>query len=438
MPELILAAGVVLLLAMYLGGHPAVFVVLWLLGVCFVPWWVGTKVQSFLPLAAILSLLGLLCLAPQVPRRITLPDIGILTFFVACLLPAAIGGSIKSGTFGAAVIWFPAYLVGRRLPARIDLRRIYGYVALFFTVVSVLAIVEFLFSWNPFIDVHFGSASSYATWGTLQTRGGVLRAEGAFGHSIALGASLAVAIPLTLASRLRLSVRVVAVALMLAASVVTFSRTGMLCAVLGILGSIAFLTTEITRRLRVALGSVVCVMSLFLVPLINSTFSAAGSEATRSASYRDQLTSVLSHLNVVGLSDEARRLPDGTLYFGSFRSIDSQLVLTGLTYGAFALTVACVALLAGCLTVLRRRAAAPTIAVVCQIPALATVALITQYAVFFWFAVGLAVAAQSARTEAMQGAHFRASGEVPTPHRDDDRYRGRELTTHANASAAYV
>jgi putative effector of murein hydrolase LrgA (UPF0299 family) len=436
LPQLIAALGVGIALVMYLTARPNAYAMLWLLGICFVPWWVGTTVQSFLPVAVILSILGLFCLTPAVPRRITLPDLGVLCFFAACLLPVVVGGSIKSGTFGAAAVWLPAYFVGRRLPVRVGLQRIYGYVTLVFSIVALLAIIEFVFSWNPFIQIHFGSASSYATWGTLQMRGNVLRAEGAFGHSIALGASLALAIPIALASKLRLSYRVFAVALMLGASVVTFSRTAMLCAVLGVFFSIVFLGEGITRRLRIVLASVIVVMAALLLPLINSTFSAASTELTQSADYRDSLTSGLDHLHLVGISDLATRLPDGTLYFGSFRSIDSQFVLTGLTYGAFALIVASVMLLASIVTVLRRHATAPTITLACQIPALATVALITQYSVFFWFVVGLSVASQATRGENAEVEAARDTREAPAApafnllHSEVDRTKQLQATAH--------
>jgi hypothetical protein len=45
------------------------------------------------------------------------------------------------------------------------------------------------------------------------------------------------------------------------------------------------------------------------------------------------------------------------------------------------------------------RATAPTVAVVAQIPALATVALITQYSTLLWFVAGLAVFSQSRAAE---------------------------------------
>ena len=46
------------------------------------------------------------------------------------------------------------------------------------------------------------------------------------------------------------------------------------------------------------------------------------------------------------------------------------------------------------LLVLTGRGSAATIAVVAQIPAFATVALITQYSIFVWFIIGLAVTSQ--------------------------------------------
>jgi hypothetical protein len=99
-------------------------------------------------------------------------------------------------------------------------------------------------------------------------------------------------------------------------------------------------------------------------------------------------------MNPIGLSDSARRAADGQVYFGSFRSIDSQLILTGLASGTLVLAAALIALAATVILVLRRRASAATISVVAQIPALAGVALITQYSILVWFVIGLAAASQ--------------------------------------------
>ena len=62
-----------------------------------------------------------------------------------------------------------------------------------------------------------------------------------------------------------------------------------------------------------------------------------------------------------------------------------------------------VVMLGALVLVLARQATAPTIAVVAQIPAFVTVALITQYAVMVWFMIGLALSAQAARAEAIGG-----------------------------------
>ena len=399
LPQLLVALGAGLVLVMYLTARPGAYAVLWLVGICFVPWWVGTKVQTFLPVAVILSVIGLLCLTPAVPRRITLPDLGVLCFLAACFLPVVVGGSIKSGTFGAGVFWLPAYLVGRRLPGRVDLRRIYDLVAVLFSIVALLAIIEFVFSWNPFIRIHFGSASCVRDLGhpadawRRPARGGRLRRLHRIrGLACARDPDDARQPATPVAPGLRGGADARRDRRDLQQDGDDLRRLG--CRLLCHLPWRGYDTPTPDRP---------CVGDRchggHPVPLINSTFTAAGTEATQSADYRGALTSVLPHLNVVGISDLATRLPDGTLYFGSFRSIDSQLVLTGLTYGAFALIVACVMLVASIVTVLSRRATAPTIALACQIPALATIALITQYAVLFWFLVGLSIASQAARGE---------------------------------------
>jgi hypothetical protein len=426
LPMLTIAAGVGLVLILALGSRPRAFAVVWLLTIAFVPWWVGVKISTFVPAAALICLLALLCMIPMLATRVTIPDWGVLSFFVVCLIPVFLGGGSKSATFGVAVIWLPAYLVGRRLPARVDLQWLYGCVAVIFSTVSFLAIIEFLFAWNPFVNIHFGSGASYATWGSLQRRGGVLRAEGAFGHSIALGSSLALAIPMTLASRFPVLLRVGAAGLMLGATVVTFSRTGILCAALGLILSILFVREGLSRRLRQTVIALVVVMAGALLPFVNQTFNAAGSEATRSADYRSELTSLIPRMSLTGISDATQRLANGDVYFGNFRSIDSQLILTGVSYGSLAMLIGVFLLLAGIWLLLARRATPPMISVVCQIPSLATVALITQYSVFFWFTVGLAVAAQAARSATAElEAESTAieSAAVSSPLADARRYR---------------
>ena len=61
------------------------------------------------------------------------------------------------------------------------------------------------------------------------------------------------------------------------------------------------------------------------------------------------------------------------------------------------------------------------LAVVAQLPAMVTVALITQYATMLWFAIGLAVATQVAANRARRLPHGRQSSQMltdqlPDPH----------------------
>ena len=72
--------------------------------------------------------------------------------------------------------------------------------------------------------------------------------------------------------------------------------------------------------------------------------------------------------------------------------------------------------------VLRGKATAATIAVVAQIPAFATVALITQYAIFAWFVIGVAATSQlmaPARGRRRAGGTVGASLAPARRHRTD-------------------
>jgi hypothetical protein len=137
------------------------------------------------------------------------------------------------------------------------------------------------------------------------------------------------------------------------------------------------------------------ILAASLIPFLLTTLRTAGDEATNSASYRGWLLDLIPGITVLGFSPLATRGTDGQLYFGNFRSIDSQLLYTGLLYGWFALIFGLIGLLAVVIVVLARRGSAATIALAGQIPALATVALITQYGDFFWFVVGVAIFSQA-------------------------------------------
>ena len=393
------AVAVAVLGFVVLRRYPRLAVASWIVSICFVPIWLGFGVgfngNYYLPPATAAAFLVVAALLP-VPRfRLSWLD-GLMTLVVVCAICSLFTGNagIALGAAILVVTYFVAgYIVGRVAPLKVDPLWIHGAIAVCFTLVALLAIVEGLTHFNPFVLIKAPN-SLYAAWGSIQSRGGVPRAEGAFGHSIALGASLAMAIPITLASPFRFWIRVGMSLTMLVATVFTFSRIGMVCALLGVVLSILFMRDAISRRARITLVTIVVIASAALFPLVISVFDDAGSEATDSANYRGDLTQLFGTMNPIGVASSAEKNSAGTLYFGNFRSIDSQLILTGLTNGVIVLVAVVVALVFGILLVLRGKATAATVALVAQIPAFATVALITQYSIFVWFVAGLAATTQ--------------------------------------------
>jgi hypothetical protein len=386
-----LSVSLVLLLAVR--HWPHLIVVLWAAVLCLVPYWLGITAKVYLPPATLIAVVVIAAVIPVEGFRFHLADLVPFLLVLGFLIAAAAGTTLVSAGYVLAAEWIPAYVVGRLLGFSVDLRRIYGVFAVMLTIVAVLALVEFATGYNPF--VHLVRASDqFSAWGSIQSRGGSLRAEASFGHAIALGATLAFGVPLAIGSRFREGIKVTMVGLLLAATVVTFSRLGMLSAVLGLVLSLVFLRGYLGARTRVALAAVLALGVLAAIPLLNTVFSAAGTEATNSASYRGDLLSTFGSMSPLGLASSFQKTPSGEVYFSNFQSIDSAFILLGLRLGLIPLALVLIALAGAVVVVLRGRATPATIAVVAQIPAWTSVALITQYAAFAWFMVGLAVTSQ--------------------------------------------
>ncbi|WP_445443454.1 hypothetical protein [Clavibacter sp. km1a] len=395
-----LVGGVLLLLV--LRRMPRVAVSVWLAALCLLPVWTGVSAGGIhLPAASLAAILVIIAVSPVPGFRISPLD-ALVVLMGASALAGLLLGSDEKASLTTLVTFIsygvPGYLLGRLAAHRIGMPALQGIVAIAFTVVGALAVVEFATHVNPFISLP-GNGGLRALWGTLQGRGGIVRAEGAFGHSIALGSSLAMAIPLTLASRFGLPARLAMTTVMVVGAVLTFSRVGMLGALLGLVLAIVFLRDAISLRVRVTVTAVVVVVVVAIAPFVRTVFDDAGTEATNSSDYRGDLYGLIPGMQVLGLAASAYRGTDGRVFYGGFRSIDSQLVLTGLTFGILSAIGVLIALAVGVVLVLRGRATAATIALVAQIPALASVALITQYSIFVWFLAGVAATSQILRRE---------------------------------------
>lgn len=390
---------------------------IWLVTVTFVPYWLGIKVLINLSPGSAIGILVLFSLVPVFPKRIHVADLLFSFLLLLAVLPIAVGAGTLTTVFLAVGEWGAGFLLGRLLPLTVGLDWLYDAVATVFSVVGAFALLEFFTGWNPFVKLTFGNPS-WVLWTRLQDRGGVTRAEWAFGHSIALGACLALAVPLVIACRLPTWLRSTMLLLVTGGTVVTFSRLAIGSALLAAILSVVALRTLSTRmRIGVLVGGVL--VGLIASSSVLSVFTEAGSEATDSSGYRLALTSLIPDFAFVGLSPAARVNEAGTLYFGSFRSIDSAVVLIGLTYGLAAVGVVLALYLGAVGLLLRGRATPPVVALIAQLPALLSVALITQYTIVFWFFVGLAVTAQTQASrcgtpgDESRGRKRASSGRVP-------------------------
>jgi hypothetical protein len=317
------------------------------------------------------------------------------SLFALCLFPVTLGQLPMPAVFAAVAIWATAFLVGRMLPEKVDLEWVHSAIAIVMGIAAMAAVMEFITSINIFPLVFHANNAAFDFWSAPQPRGGVLRAEGAFGHSIALGASLALAIPFAVGSRLRTSVRVLLVLSLLAGITVTFSRSAMMAGALALILSIIFLRNGLSLRARAAILVTAGICAIALLPLVLAVFQDASDEAAKSSAARGHMLQLLGQIGITGSSSSRSVGAGGEAMYGQFASIDNAVLLLALTYGA--ITLIPVLILFGCAVVrmLQRRSEPAVIAIVAQAPALLTVALITQYASMFWFVAGLAVFAVS-------------------------------------------
>ena len=383
--------GVAVFLALRRGAKFAL--VVWLCVLAFVPVWIGVDAGAFFPAFSLFSILAATSLLPLRVRWSVLDPV-LLAVPVIVLLEGLLGLTTRSGAFDLLTAWTFSYLLGRVLVHAMPIQWVYGAVGVVFTLVALLAVVEFVSRVNPWLELTANTTTLFDLWGVQQPRGAVLRAEGAFGHSIALGTSLGAAAALTLGSAFRPWVRTAMVACMGGAAVLTFSRTGML-----VIGAAVLLTCltqreTLSRNYRVALGLMTVVASSVAFTFVRDVFLDSGTEASGSAEYRSALLNLAAYLSPFGLASAYEVSSTSEVSVGEFESIDNAFLLFGLIYGWVPLLLVSVGLVIAVGYVLARRATPATLAVVALIPALFTVAFITQYAAVFWLVAGLAVGTQ--------------------------------------------
>ncbi|MET0933763.1 MAG: hypothetical protein ABWX56_08615 [Mycetocola sp.] len=374
-------------------SYPRVLMVTWALVLFFVPIWVGAQAGVYFSALIVVTILGIAS-ASLDGLRWSVVD-SLMVVFVSLLVVATVVGGATWGHVTIVLFdWMIPYVWGRVVLSRIDIDWVHGAIAAAAVALSLVAIAEFLSGTNLFISIAT-SNPQFQTWSGLQPRGGLLRVEASFGHSIALGSSLAIAAVFVAVAKWPAWLRLTSLTIVLTATGMTFSRIGLVGILLALVLSVTFLGPWLGRSFRVALGILVATIAAVGIPLVWNVFAEAGAEAAGSAEYRGDLVSLLSDSAILGITPTWTVLPTGDTYYGSFQSIDSALILTALRFGLVPVGVLVVALAVCLVSMFRGRATPASVAVLAQVPAFVTVALITQYANFVWFTAGLAVASYS-------------------------------------------
>ncbi|WP_338888764.1 hypothetical protein [Rhodococcus sovatensis] len=411
--------------------HPKFAMVLWLTISCFVPFWVGVDNPFYLPASSLAGLLVLGGAFAKNPWKLSGIDIGVLLICAICLVCGIVGLSRPGDVTNVMTQWLLSFVVGRLLLQRAGVQFTYRAIAIVFTAAAACAIIEFSLDWNPYYSWVIDN-TQFLAWGHEQERGGIVRAEWAFGHSIALGCSLAMAIPIVLACDIRAGYRAMMVTVLLAGTVVSFSRSGMLSAVLAVVLSLLFYAERERTRGKVALVLVLGGVAWFAVPQILAVFAKEGRGATISADYRVTLIDLIPSMNPLGLASGYTEPSQGEFYFQGFKSIDSTFVLLGVSFGYLIAAMA----LYGCgwliWRVVRRTSMAPAISLLAVVPALFTVALITQFGSIVWFYFGmvsfLVWESRNVRLVALSGGILHPAGQ--------DRKNFSQLNPETAAGAA--
>lgn len=333
----------------------------------------------------------------------------VLLGYAAVVVVAGVAGMVSANTLYWLLGWWVLpYLVARTLATRTSAQTVYDAVAVLIAVVAVLALVESVTNDN-FFNNFFATGDP---WERLQYRGGRVRAEGAFGHSIALGAVLGMSVPMVWASRWRPLVRVATLAGVSVAAMLTFSRIGMLTTIMAFAASFVLLRTQMPARVRWTVLVVGAVVAAVLVPTVMQVFDDGSAEVSDSGNYRVFLLSLVPKLALFGEATS----PDVQL-----ASIDNELLVTGIRVGLLPLGLLLVCAAAAVVLAVRRPNPG-LIAAVVMLPGLTSVAFITQFTAFFWFAVGLGVSdlvAQRTQAGSRRGPPSVPDGDEAGPDFDD-------------------
>ena len=399
----------------------------------FIPVYAAPKVGPLYLEATVCGLwllvaaLALRILVQEALPPLSLLDVAVAVFFVVLAGAVVFGGEQNATYIQRVFLWFGPYLALRlfvhRDPDVPFLSRLVVGIAL---AIVPLVLLEVATGLNPFSNLVLNSGSD--VWGETQERLGSRRAEGAFGHSIALGMFLATAALLALGmgahtqDRRARGLWLGSTAVLLLALGATLSRTGWVMFGVGMV--LLVLTARPAGRARLGVMIAVAAVLTFgasqVLPSEVPTplsLAAGDQEISSSGNYRVRLLELALEpgaLKVIGPADRALAAPIGG------ESLDNAFLSLAQDFGVLPAVAFFLVVLAVIWSVFRLRrqgleALLPVVTVT-NLVGLLFVALITQQQVLIWALIG-ATAALVANAGRSGGGRADARGDL---HRSAD------------------
>jgi hypothetical protein len=386
-PVVVSGAVAAAVLVVVLWQRPRAALVVWLLSLVMMPIWVGVSWFAYVPIQSLIAVGAIIAIAGSVGFDPTKFDIYFGVFLLLALAAVLLAGSNQGIWMEFALQWGLSYLVARVIVPATGITFAVNAIAVIFALVGGLALIELLFTWHPYVGLKVDS-QQYQTWAEIQTREGLDRSEWAFGHSIALGGSLALSIPFIVGSTFGRSAKALMLGVALAGVVTSASRAALVAALVTLtLCYLAYLTKQWVRvAIAVIAGGVAT-----LIPERLSTFAlGVTSEEQQSATYRAELyRTLVPQLPPFGKSEIVTFTSAGTR-IGRFESTDSSFLYLGLNFGWIIVAMLLIPLLFIAFRLIAGTASIAEVGLFGQLPLLTTVALVTQYQSFLFFVAGFA------------------------------------------------
>ena len=373
-------ATVAALLVAAMWRRPRLALLTWLLSVAMVPHWIGFSFVFFVPVQSAIALLAIVAIGASMGFKFTAFDVYFAAIIGIAVVVVLLGGGSQQFWVDLILQWVFPYAMARVVVPATGVGFAVKAVAIIFAIVGGLAVIEFILSWHPFVGWKVNSLQ-YRNWGSIQIRGGLDRSEWAFGHSIALGGSLALAIPFVLKSTFGRWWKLLMLIAIFAGTALTLSRGAIIAALFTLL-----LCGLIYSRhgIRAALVMTTCV-ALTVFPDRLREFAYGGTSETQlSAGHRGDLYStLLPILSPFGRSDD--------LALTRYISVDSAFLYIGIYFGWVLVVMLLIPLTVIAIRLISGRASLVEAGLLGHLPLLLTVALITQYQSFLFFVAGFAV-----------------------------------------------